>query len=305
MDFTTSSSGVHPGNIKCDWLDITFPPDCGLMDEACGFLSALGATATRKNDQVLDYRLPTASWGNFQLGDSGRGWARLSASGGSLEALRGLSAFGEYLSLLGSFPHSVTRLDACLDLRVPAPPVIQALVARYPPDSVVHLTRKGVRPSYHLQPSPCGGLTGTFYIGHGPRSRSHVSGRVYDKRAERLFRTGEDPGPWLRYEITVRRSVNSTLRDASDPAALFWHFASPSLLSAPPGHVPWSPFLGDAWAPGPLPKIEPYQRIKKLLDVSPDISHLIQLADGLSTDGRHQLLRLFRSRLGLRSAVHA
>lgn len=305
MDFTTSSSGVHPGNIKCDYLDLTFPPDCGLMEEACGFLSGLGAAARRVNDKVLDYRLPTASWGNFQLGDSGRGWARLSASGGSLEALRGISAFDDYLALLSSYPHSVTRIDACLDVRTSAPPVVQALVSRYPPDSSVYLARKGVPPGYDLQPSSGGGVTGTFYAGRRSQCESIVSAKVYDKRAERLFRTGDDPGPWLRYEVTARKRTGITLRDAHDPVAVFWHFASPALLPAPPGLVPWVPFAGDSWAPGALPKIDPYQQLKKLLDVSPDISHLVQLADRLPADGRHQLLRLFRSRLGLRSAVHA
>lgn len=305
MDISIKSLGANSPPSYCDCLDVTFDPECGLWADVSGFLACIGAAARRVSDQVLEYRLPAASWGNFQYTDSGRGWGRLSASGGSCEALRGISAFDEYLSLVGAYPHSVTRLDACIDFRVPAPPVIQSLVSRYPSNSLVYLTRKGVKPDYNLQPSLGGGLTGTFMAGPLRLGKSKVSARVYDKRNERIARTGEDPGPWLRYEITARKGTGATLRDASDPSSLFWHFASPALLTAPPGQVSWVPFGGESWAPGAVPRPEPYQRLRKCVEASLDIENMIRLADGLTSDGRSHLLRLIRNRLGLRDLAIA
>ena len=307
MDITTNPVGGIPPSVYCDWLDVTFDPDCGLWNDTRDFFSGLGAVTRQINDKTLEYRLPTATWGNFQLTDSGRGWGRLSASGGSCEALRGISAFNEYLHMIGYYPHSVTRLDACFDIRVPAPPIIQSLVSRYPPESKIYLTRKGVPPDYNLQPCLAGGLTGTFYAGRLDRCKAKVGAKVYDKEWERLNRAGEVTGPWTRYEVTARKSTGVTLRDASDPTSLFWHFASPALLNNPLGKCDWVPFTGDTWSPGRI-TVDPYARLRKRVENSPDLENLIRLADELTTrvggevvsDGRNDLLRLIRNRLGLR-----
>lgn len=304
MDITTNLNGATPPLASCDCLDVTFDPECGLWDDVCDFLSGLSASARRKGEGVLEYRLPEASWGNFQLSDFGKGWARLSASGASCAALRGRGVFDEYLHLVGAYPCVVTRLDACLDFYVPAPPVIQSLVKQYPLDSLVYLTRKGVPTDYNLQPTADGGLTGTFIAGPLRLCKSKVSARVYDKQWERLRRAGEITGPWLRYEVTARKGTGVTLRDASNPTALFWHYASPALLNAPPGQKPWVPFDGDTWGPGRVAS-DPYLQLRKRVELSPDLENLIRLADELTSDGRSHLLRLIRNRLGLRDIAVA
>lgn len=303
MDYTTEIITRHPP-IFCDWVDVTFPADSPLMDLAGDFLSDQRCSAKRVADHTLEYRHPNSAWGNFQLHQSSRGWSRLSASGGSCDALRATGAFGEYLALIGDHPHTLTRLDATMDVSVDAPPIIAALVRKYPPDSLVYHTRKGVRPDYNLQPTLDGGITGTFYAGPLRYGKSKVSSRTYDKRAEIISRTGDDPGPRTRFEITVRKGVGATLRDAFDPVPVFWHFASPALLPAPPGVIAWVPGDSETWAPGSLP-VDPYQRLRRRVDESVDIENLIRLADLLRGDGRRELLRLLRGRLGLRDVAVA
>jgi hypothetical protein len=284
--------------IRCDWLDVTFPADSPLLGSLAGFLHDQGAQARRVNDQTIEYRLPSASWGNFRIENSPRGWGRASASGGSCEALRAVSSFGEYLSLLAEHPHTLTRLDLCLDVPLPSSPIIMALVERYPPDSLVYLTRKGVAPNYNLQPTVSHGFTGTFYAGD-KRGSARVIAKVYDKQSERL-KYGVVISPLTRYEITIKKRCGATLRDVSDPAPLFWHYASPSLLPLPPGQVPWVPFTGDYWAPGSLPSLTPYERLRRSVDASVDLERLCALADQIPVNGRASLLRLLQNRVGLR-----
>lgn len=301
MDYNTGHvSSASP--IRCDWLDVTFSADSTLPDSVADFLLGLGSPARRINDQRVEYRIPGAEWGNVLIEHSNRGWARLSASGGSCDALRSISAFGEYLGLISEHPHTLTRLDACLDLQVPAAPIIQHLVELYPPDSSIYLTRKGVSPGYNLQPLAGGGITGTFYAGD-LRGKARVLGRVYDKQAERAKR-GIVTLPWVRYELVIRKGVGATIRDAENPGPLFWHFAAPSLLNAPPGISPWVPFEGDTWAPGTTP-VDPYQKLRRAVDSSVDLERLALMADSLDGDGRRDLLRLIRTRLGLRDVAIA
>lgn len=284
--------------VRCDWLDVTYPTGSLLGEDVSDLLAGLQCSAKRVGDSVLEFRFPCAERGNIQLGDSSQGWSRLSASGGSCEALRQQSSFGEYLALVGSYPHTLTRLDACMDVPLSGPAIVSALVAQYPPDSLVQLSRKGVRPDYNLQPSPCGLLTGTFYAGPLRYGKSKRSARVYDKRAEVLRRTGVDVGPLTRYEVTARKGVGASLRDAYDPLSLFWHIASPALLPAPDGIPSWSPFVGELWAPGPRP-VDDYHRLRSRVESSVDLDLLADLADRV-TGGRLELLRLLRNKLGLR-----
>lgn len=295
MDYNTVGSPP----IRCDWLDVTYPADSPLSDALAGFLHDHGAPARRLNEQTVEYRLPWADWGNVRLERSHRGWGRASASGGSCEALRGVSAFDQYLALLGEHPHSLTRLDLCMDLPVPASPIIMGLVDRYPPGSQVYLTRKGVGTDYNLQPTAARGFTGTFYAGD-KRGSARVTARVYDKQAERL-KFGVDIAPLTRYEITIRKRCGATLRDVSEPVPLFWNYAAPALLDAPPGIPVWVPFTGDQWAPGARPGLSPQERLRRAIDASVDIENFMRLADECGPEGRLDLLRGVRNRVGLRS----
>lgn len=298
MDCSTNVGRFAPP-VFCDWLDVTFAAGSPLWDDIAGFLSDHRAESRRIADNALEFRLPDASWGNFQLQESTRGWSRLSASGGSCGALRAVSAFGEYLSLIGAHPHSVTRLDATMDIRTDAPPVIAALCNQYPPGSLVYLTRKGVKPDYYLKPIGAGLLTGTFYAGPLRSRGLVVTAKVYDKHRETFDRTGEDIGPLVRYEVVCRKRSGATLRDAHDPTGLFWHFASPALLPRPALAPAWTPFTDGTWSPGALP-VDVYQRLRRRVEGSVDLETWKRLAGDLPGDGRMEVLRMVRNALGLR-----
>lgn len=302
VDFSTSLYSLH-GSVFCDWLDVTFPSDSPLWLDLHDFFLGESCQSKALGDSV-DFRHPLASWGSFQLHRSSQGWSRISASGGSCNALRVSGSWGDYLSLLGSYPHTVTRVDATLQLQVDASPVIRSLVDRYPPDSLVYLTRKGVKPDYYLRPAlyAGGGLTGTFYAGSLKKGSSKASVRVYDKRNERLDRAGDDVGPCLQIEVTGRKGLGVSLRDAYAPGPLFWHLASPSILNRPEGVSDWVPFDGELWSPGRVSP-EPYARLQSSVSSSVDLETLADLADKCGESGRLQLLRLIRSRLGLDAAV--
>lgn len=286
--------------VFCDWLDVTFPKDSPAIPELAVFLAELGLLARRINPDRVEYRLPLADWGNILLETPrSKGWCRASASGGSCEALRAISSFDDYLRILSDHPCNVTRLDATLDLPVPTSPIIASMIDRYPPGSLIYHTRKGVPVNYNLQPVLGGGLTGTVYGGN-LRAHSRVLSRVYDKQAQALNIRGDVIGPRTRFEIVARRDLGVTLRDAHDPAALFWHFASPSLLDAPSGAPVWVPFAGEGWSLPKLPPVDPVLRLQRVVESSVDLENMLLLAGKLPGDGPTYLLRLLQNRLGLR-----
>jgi hypothetical protein len=295
MDYNTP--GRSP--VFCDWLDGTFPEDSPAIGELAMFLSGLGASARRVTPDRVEYRLPGAVWGNILLETSQKGWSRASASGGSCEALRAISSFDDYLRILSDHPFNVTRLDATLDLLLPSSPIITELSTRYPLHSPVNLTRKGVPAGHLLQRLPDGSLTGTFNAGD-LRSRARVLGRVYDKQAQVLKHRGEVIGPRTRYEIVLRKYPGVTLRDVCAPAPVFWHFASPALLNAPPCVPIWEPFAGDGWSLGKLPPVDLVRRLQRVVESSVDLENMLLLANELPGDGAAYLLRLLQNRVGLR-----
>ena len=73
----------------------------------------------------------------------------------------------------------------------------------------------------------------------GHRTAARMTARVYDKSFEALKNRGEVyPLPVTRYEVTARKDSGVTLRDAAEPAAIFWHIASPALIPSKPKGIP-------------------------------------------------------------------
>jgi hypothetical protein len=158
-------------------------------------------------------------------------------SGVALETLRAGELFVEVLHLLGSTPHRVTRLDATLDRDVPSAGILADLYERSAAGEV-SLTRKAAYPRKYLAPGLDGRDTGTIYLG---KPTAKVRARVYDKQHERWQRAGEVQGPRTRWECTVRGDMGVSLRDAWDPAPVFWHYMAPDVLTAPDGVPAWEP----------------------------------------------------------------
>ena len=155
--------------------------------------------------------------------------AVISASGAALAALRSVGAYAGYLRVLSSDVHRLTRLDVALDVLVDAPSVLDALYSRAKSGGV-SLTRKALDPHRHVSrwqsPDSAGLDTGTVYLGG---KTSEVRARVYDKRLERIARGLPDPGSWLRAELTVTSAMGISLKDAWEPAPVFWRFMAQAL----------------------------------------------------------------------------
>ena len=203
--------------------------------------------------------------------------ASLGASGRFLATLRSASFLLEYLSIIGTVPHKVTRLDASMDVDVDAPPVLHRLVKRARTGDGLQLTRKRV-PSGHvttyLGTRLDGRVSGTAYIGS---RTAPVRLCVYDKQKERVDAGQLDAAPCLRYELRVRNGL-VTLRDAAEPSAIFWN-SMQHVLRRPAGVPDWSPAV-DAFVPERA-VVDPDTRLRRRVESSADLAALVALADSL------------------------
>lgn len=277
--------------VICDWLDVTFPPDDHPLDSLTSFLNSLDFSVSPMSNDVSTVWL-TPSGGLLRIDESTR-WVRVSASGSVTSYLRDVGAFDNYLALLSLGPYRITRLDCALDFAVDASPVVLGLQSRFPRNCP--LLRKAVGTSWVNSSRSDGAVTGTFYA--GKRRTGSVTARVYDKQHQMLEVYGVTTGPLVRYEITVKRSLAVTLRDASLPAPLFYHVASPSLLpadnSVPAWHAGDPDSLGWSFV---MPEQLPYARLKRRVDTSPEVGELLRLTHELGPEGLTALLRMITTR---------
>lgn len=215
--------------------------------------------------------------GTLKFGRRGK-VATISASGAILRLLRERGLYSEYLAAIGAFPHRVTMLHATADFLVAdVPAAVQAVkAAAYAGDLV--LTRKRILPSQcqHVFGVDVDGKeTGTVYLGQ--RKNADVWAKVYDKRHERLSRGYADPGSLVRVEVAAMSAVGATLRDASDPTDLFWHFAGRSLVEAPADFAGWEPH-GEGYVLGERRERTLFERFENLIAGSLDIRRLAEMA---------------------------
>lgn len=206
----------------------------------------------------------------------------ISASGAALAALRSAGVWVDYLRVLASDVHRLTRLDVALDVLIDAPPLLERLYRRAAAGDLA-LSRKSLDPARHLSrylaPGPTGMDTGTVYLG---ARTAEVRAVVYDKRKERLVKGFADPGPWLRVELVVTAAMGVSLKDAFAPAPVFWHFLASALegIVVRPVDVP-------AWVPGgesvgfslpPRSVVDPVRRLVRRLERSQELRDLCGLA---------------------------
>lgn len=256
--------------VICDWLDVTYAPDSTPERDVLDVLQLAGAECISTDTKGAVWRVGD---GVFKA-QYGYRFHRFSASGAVLEKLRGAGLFMEYLSALAGAPHAVTRMDAAHDVLTDAAPVLAKLRKRYPRECA--LTRKALRTKSILQTRDDGKETGTWYIGH--RSKGRVTARVYDKQLEMLERHGAEIPPMTRYELTFKKDIGVTLRDAAEPDRVFWHYASPVLLKRPEGVPEWSSGWGVGWHYEP-PEIALAALLKARIESSADIQSILALAD--------------------------
>lgn len=272
---------------RCDFLMATVPWDRsgGTGDDVLAAAAAVNLFERPGQAGVFE----ATSGGTIRIARRGQVLC-LGFSGAVIQAMRKAGVYNDVLWALAEREHRVTRIDAAYDLRTGAPAVIRDL---YEYGKVSGL-RLGQRPApvslTGWKIGVSGEETGTLYV--GDRS-AELRARAYDKRQERVDKGYGDPGPWLRYEVVVTGRLGISLKDAADPTALFWHYASPTLLVPPDGvEVP-------RWVKGgigfDLPQrqpVEPFERLKRAVEGSETIRHLLRLADACGRHGRRALLSL-------------
>ena len=255
----------------CDYLTVTTPSDPGglIANNLLSLLSDLpGLTCVRPRQ----WRVASYDGSLFSIFRRGR-VVIFTASGGALQALRDHNLFSEYLSTLASEgAHRVTRLDVALDIAKEASKTVVSLYRKgINNPKAFHLGKKAAPVRNHHSLSKITGLeTGTTYF--GGRS-AEITARVYDKREEQVtFQRKPDPGPMLRYELTVTNKVFPTLRDAYEPEALFWHFMAPDILKKPSGVKNWEPH-GEGFSTT-VSSRNPLERLARRLEHSPEFADL-------------------------------
>lgn len=286
----------------CDWLDVTFQPtDCPTVPVTM-LLLELGYTLlpSAYGRGLVRYAPPgAASTGELQIHER-RSHVRVSASGSVCRNLSMCGAWEEFLTILGSSPHTVTRLDLAVDLEMDGADLVDAMRARYA-SGTVNLGRKAIGTTLFLSVRPDGRETGTWYAGH--RTKARATARVYDKAHQLWERDGTITSPRARVEVTARKGYGATLRDAALPEALFWHIASPAILQAPEDAPLWTPNHDlSGWQAPPRDR-DAASALRRGVESLSGLDALAAVADAeLGPQGRAYLASLLCRHLGLPTA---
>jgi hypothetical protein len=277
----------------CDWLGVTVPEGDwdALRLDLLGDLDAIGMHVEVDVPGQVLWRSGSTS-ATVKATKRHRVWA-LGCSGAACSGLRAAGRFNSYLAAIGTRPHRVTRLDASLDLPVDAAPIV-AGIATAGRAGELSLTRKKINPvdvtTVLAARDSDGAITGTVYC--GPR-RADARMVVYDKQAERLSRKLTDTGPLTRYELRFGARTGVTLRDASDPELVFWHYASPDFLPRPVGMAEWSS-VGTGFELTRMEPLLPYQRLLRRIEASGELVALVAAAESCGPRGLDFLVSRIR-----------
>lgn len=277
-----------------DYLNLTSPKENGLaiLGQIKPILDTLGCT------EVLEglFQLPS-KLGTFKVSTRGQ-VSIFSSSGGFLEALRQNRLYNDYLVVFSDFEHRISMLHATVDFRVDSPEYLEAIYQKASSGDM-RLTRKAINPLHvsRLTGKNLEGVdTGTVYL--GSRKNSDVWAKVYDKRQERLSKGFDDIGPMLRVEIAVQSDVGATLRDASKPFDLFYHFASKSLVTAPDNFKGWESHGEGFMLEKSKEDFTTWQRLWGIMSNSSDVNRMVELAVAdYGDDALIELTKLLRKKV--------
>lgn len=285
---TSSRSDLR---VFCDYLDVTFAPDDCPYPDVNRFLLAHDFRVTRDTGGRVLY-VPPVGRGSLTIEHRSR-FARISASGGVCAHLRSVGSWDEYLHLLATSPHKVTKLDATVDLALDGADAIALYQSRFPAGTAT-LTRKSLKLDYILAVRPDGRYTGTMSFGYGSAARFRA--KIYDKAWEALCKRGELLPPTTRVEVTACKDSGVTLRDASEPAAIFWHIAAPAILNRPEGAPVWEPNTDFLYRLQPR-EFDAVETLRRRVEHSAELEAFGLLADSMGPEGRRYLLGLIETRL--------
>jgi hypothetical protein len=276
-------------NVFADWLDVTCSPEQSFIESVQYALDSFGGYMNDINKVgQISYSLGKGSVRLFET----KRFHKVGISGAALLRIRELGKLDYFLSCIAEVPHSITRLDASMDTDQDGANVYAHFEKLYRnPDNYPKLSRKSVTPSYiGSRRLSDGRLTGTVNIGGYKNTK--VSARIYDKQAESLSRGVELP-PTTRYELTVRKDMNPSLRDVSDPTAIFWHYMGNTVLKRPPDTPTWESGWGGAWNMV-FEKPLVYQVVKAKIENNPELLRIFELAESMSGNGRLEALNMIK-----------
>lgn len=275
--------------ILCDYLTVSTPLHNGQsMYDACADV------CLRLEDAQLLYNAVSVGHGRLHYRER-HSVATISASGVLLSRLRSAHALFEFLAAIANNgPYKVTHLDVARDEQQDAPSYLAMLYGRLRVTGA-KLTRKRIHPDEVVtmfSRGPDGRDTGSIML--GDRRSQETTAIVYDRQADAKRKGKPDPGPLVRTE--VRTGVpGMSLKDAYEPAALFWYFAAPTFGEKPSDVPDWQPW-GEGFQLEPKPTIDVPAVMGRLLDTSHDVQRLLDLADKLPGDGLRQLQQMFANR---------
>lgn len=310
MDHSILVPEVSLGPAFCDWLTVTCQPESNFTDSVLAALDSLPTEISFAADYKQLYRILGAPRATCTLEQS-RLFHSVSVSGTFLASLRQTSQLDRFLFAIASAPHTVTRLDVAKDYRLDFPVVLKALNAAYA-DGTCSLSRKALRVTEMLGVRSDGSKSGTWYAGR--RQKGNITGRIYDKSLEMQDKLGvASPFPITRVEMTARKRVGCSLRDASNAEPLFYKLASPAFVATPPGTPEWVQGGGSfAWAAGPAEKPPAYPLLKYRMENSAEVKRLAALAAEMGDYGEEMAIRLLRAQIqakraqnGSKGASHA
>lgn len=280
-------------NVFADWLDVTCHPETSFLALAEAFMAyhfypviftENGRTAYQVGSGVL-------------ILETKRLFHRASCSGSCIRHFEANNQFRDYVNVLGSVAHNVTRLDAAVDLYTDAPPFLRRLESTYP-DDYFSFGRKALRVTrlYSARESDRA-LTGTWYAGH--RSSARVTARVYDKQAEAKEKRYEILPPTTRIELTFRKDYNCSLYDVLMPESLFYTHTRSKLLEPPEGVsiIDWEPRGTVPWVSSPVDYTLTLDRFDYRVSSSPEMQKLADLAAQFGDPGKAAVMRHFERML--------
>ena len=261
-------------DVFCDHLTFSTPVEewDSFRGEVASLFDMIGASVEFDTDRMVQWR---AAAGTCRASRVGLVMV-VSATGSFLAGLRCAKIFRDYLATIGTHPHRVTRLDASLDQPHDTAPVLAELVRKVSSADGLNVTRKRLKPSdctRYVTQREDGLDTGSVYLGP---VNADVRPVVYDKRKERMDAGLLDVGPLTRYECRIRSGVGPTLRDASEPAAIFWHFMG-GVLAKPADAPVWSSHAEGFSLDRPPPAL-PAARLLRRVNASEDLRDMLRLA---------------------------
>lgn len=277
-------------DVFCDWLDVTCSPTNSFVEPLCDWLTIHGFSVDYYDDRASTFLVGS---GKLRI-EKKHNFHRASASGACLAALREHALFRDYVNLLGSVGHKVTRLDVALDIAVDAPVVLSRLCKVYDRGEF-KFGRKALRTKTLLENrAGDNALTGTWYAGH--RSAARVTARVYDKQLERGLRGIITP-PLTRYELTFRKDYGCSLWDVLMPKSIFYSHSSGLVDPPSTGFDAWESRGLVPWVSEPVDTDLTLERFAKAVHYSPDLIRLAGIAARFGAQGESIVLREFTKAL--------